>query len=220
MTNQEDKSEERGGKVLTTVVIPGCILLIFIFFLWGADKPPIPQPEPLKATWYEVRTARDSILENTVMPGNCFICHSVQVPDPDVIRPQFAHATIKLDHGVNNRCYNCHHIYDRDKLAGDGEKKVMFANTDKLCAKCHGIIYRDWLAGTHGRRAERWLLAEGEMAVNPTCTQCHDPHAPKFKYDSIAPAPTWPDKTIRHGREGREDNPASEYLTQTNKERF
>lgn len=220
MRQMNKKSDFKPGDTLMKVVLPGSIILVLIFIFWGSEKPDIPNPVPLKSDWYRVETARGEILENTVLPGHCFICHSVQIPDQTVVQPAFAHATVKLEHGVNNRCYNCHHIYDRDKLAGDGESKIHFSNPEQLCARCHGIIYRDWSAGTHGLRQGKWLLAIGESAKNFTCTECHDPHAPKFNYAVVAPPPVWPEKTIRHTREGKKEDPTAEYLTEMNKERF
>ena len=219
MGNKEKKTFFAEGEFMKKILLPGAVILILIFLFWGDNKPNIPDPVPLKSAWYTPETARGKILENTVMPGNCFICHSVQVPDPNVIRPQFAHVTIKLDHGANNRCYNCHHIYDRDNLAGDGETKISFTTPEKLCARCHGIIVKDWMEGTHGLRQGGWLVKDGQSPVNYTCTQCHDPHSPKFKYGIAAPAPTWPDKTIRKDRHS-DDDPTSAYLTDSNQERF
>ncbi len=219
MKNNGEKFFFREGEFLKKILLPGAIILVLVFLFLGRGKPDIPDPTPLKAEWYTPETARGKILENTVMPGNCFICHSVQVPDPNVIRPQFAHITIKLDHGVNSRCFNCHHIYDRDSLAGDGESKISFATPEKLCARCHGIIVKDWQEGTHGLRQGGWLVNEGESPINYTCTECHDPHSPKFKYRFAAPAPTWPDKTIRKTRYF-DDDPKSAYLTDSIQEKF
>lgn len=219
MGNKQKKAHFDKGEFWKKVVLPGTVILILIFLFWGDNKPSIPDLVPLKAEWYTPETARGEILVNTVLPGNCFICHSVQVPDPDTIRPQFAHLTVKMEHGVNDRCFNCHHIYDRDSLAGDGETKIPFATPEKLCARCHGIIVRDWQAGTHGLRQGGWLVKDGMPPVNFTCTECHDPHSPKFKYKIAAPAPIWPDKilrTIMHS----DGDPKSAYLTETIQERF
>ncbi len=95
----------------------------------------------------------------------------------------------------------------------------IFATPEKLCARCHGIIVRDWKAGTHGLRQGGWLVKEGKSPVNFTCTECHDPHSPKFKYKIAAPPPTWPEKTLRQTRHSDED-PKSAYLTETIQERF
>jgi len=209
----------REGEFLKKILLPGAVILVLVFLFLGNGKPDITDPVPLKTEWSAPETARGKILENTVMPGNCFICHSVQVPDPNVIRPQFAHATIKLEHGANNRCFNCHHIYDRDSLAGDGESRIPFATPEKLCARCHGLIVKDWQEGTHGLRQGGWLIADGKSPINYTCTECHDPHSPKFKYGVAAPAPTWPEKTIRKTRHSDDDS-KSAYLTDSLQEKF
>ncbi|MFK5925663.1 MAG: hypothetical protein QM483_03435 [Desulfuromusa sp.] len=218
MENNGKKTFFDKGEFCKKFLLPGAVILILIFFFCGDKKPDIPDPVPLKAEWYTPETARGEILENTVMPGNCFICHSVQVPDPSVIRPQFAHATVKLEHGANNRCFNCHHIYDRDSLAGDGESKIPFATPEKLCARCHGLIVKDWQEGTHGLRQGGWLIKNGANPVNFTCTECHDPHSPKFKYAIAAPAPVWPKKTIRTTK--HDEDPKSAYLIESHQESF
>ncbi len=219
MGNSEKKAHFEKGELWKKIVLPGTIILLLILVFWGDNKPDIPDPISLNTQWYTPETARGEILANTVMPGNCFICHSVQIPDPNTIRPQFAHITVKLEHGVNDRCYNCHHLYDRDSLAGDGEKKISFATPEKLCARCHGIIVRDWKEGTHGLRQGGWLVKEGNTPTNFTCTECHDPHSPQFKYDMAAPAPSWPEKTLRKSRHS-DDDPKSAYLTESIQERF
>ncbi len=219
MGNNGKKTHFEQGEFWKKVILPGTVILLLFFIFWGDSKPPIPSPVPLNAEWYSPETARGEILVNTVMPGNCFICHSVQIPDPTTISPQFAHITVKLEHGVNDRCYNCHHIYDRDSLAGDGESKISFATPERLCARCHGIIVRDWKDGTHGLRQGGWLVKGGKDPVNFTCTECHDPHTPQFKYMHAAPAPTWPEKTLRQSRQS-DDDPKSAFLTESIQERF
>ncbi len=91
-----------------------------------------------------------------------------------------------LDHGLNDRCLNCHDHENRDRLRLHGTKTIGFDDVQELCAKCHGPTFRDWELGIHGRTNGYWDEASGE-ARKLLCTECHDPHAPAFP--DIAPLP-------------------------------
>ena len=98
------------------ITVPICLILI-AYFLTSGLKPSDKQAavENLKTAWYTPKTARGDDLANKSMVGNCFLCHAywVGIPDPTVVRPRFAHANIELNHGTNDRCFNCHLIHDR-----------------------------------------------------------------------------------------------------------
>lgn len=199
---------------LPTIFI--CFILTFIFLFAGArdsvTEEPIPRLDP---KWYTPKTPRGEELKNKVMVGNCFLCHAywVPIPDPKVVRPLFAHPTVKLDHGTNDRCFNCHLISDRNKYVANDGSGIMHRNVEKLCARCHGLIYKDWLVGTHGINRGMWrpeTIFDQERAI---CTECHDPHSPVFRFNEYAPPPTWPKKFIRSPAEGGEHHTvSSEYL--------
>lgn len=182
------------------ITVPVCLALA-IYFLYSAIQPSkSPKPaEALEASWYALKTARGEELKTKVMVGNCFICHTawIGIPDPDVVRPRFAHAIIKLDHGDNNRCYNCHLIQDRNKYTANDGSGIMHVNVEQLCARCHGLVYKDWLAGTHGVRRGKWSPKTEFERKTFDCTECHDPHSPKFQFKEYAPPPIWPAKYIR-----------------------
>lgn len=173
------------------------------------------QPATLDTKWYRVDTARAEYRRNATVVGNCHLCHAYWVPIPRTTQtsnPRFAHANITLNHGKNDRCYNCHHIADRNKFTDDDGATIMTQLPEKLCARCHGLIYNDWAAGTHGK----WtgvMTAPGLFErTTYTCSECHDPHNPTFKYKTVAPAPTWPDKYIRtHGETDHQD-PMANFL--------
>ena len=91
---------------------------------------------------------------NKSIVGNCHLCHAFWVPIPtstQTSQPRFAHANIELNHGSNDRCYNCHQIDDRNNYAANDGSDIMVQIPEKLCERCHGLIYQDWLAGTHGK---------------------------------------------------------------------
>lgn len=181
--------------------IPALVLLGF-FFLYQTlqESQAVSEPEPLQPDHYTLTTARGKELINKSIVGNCFICHAYWVPIPRTEQnsePRFAHANITLNHGKNDRCYNCHMISDRNKYVADDGTGIIPQLSEKLCARCHGLIYDDWLMGTHGKWTGKWLVSEKGDRTSYSCTQCHDPHDPAFTYKTIAPPPIWPDKYIR-----------------------
>ena len=196
--------------------IPLFVLLSF-YFLYRTFPlaPAAADPAPLKAEWYTLTTARGQELANKSMVGNCFICHAYWVPIPrstENSRPRFAHANITLNHGKNDRCYNCHMISDRNKYVADNGSGIMPQLPELLCSRCHGLIYDDWLNGTHGKWTGMWKPNKKNDRRRYTCTQCHDPHNPAFKYNVVAPPPVWPDKYIRNLNEESQPDPYSNFL--------
>lgn len=173
-----------------------------------------PKPQQLQQEWYKIETARGEIRANS-LSGNCHICHALWVTIPrskQNSEPRFAHLNIQLSHGTNDRCYNCHHIADRNKYVADDGSTIMVETPDKLCARCHGLIHKDWLAGTHGKRVGRAVSVGLFDQLNLTCTECHSPHAPAFEYKMIAPPPVWAQKYIRTPLEHTENSQGVEYL--------
>ena len=187
------------------ITVPICLLLL-IFFLVSGLRSPEKQvtAEVLKSDWYTPVTAREEDLKNKSMVGSCFLCHAywVGIPDPDVVRPRFAHGIIKLNHGANDRCFNCHHILDRNKYTANDGSGIMHVNVEQLCARCHGLIYNDWQSGTHGVRRGQWLPKAAFERTNPKCTECHDPHSPVFQFKKYTPPPVWPEHFVRRSAEG------------------
>lgn len=174
-----------------------------------------PSPEQLTPEFYKVETARGAILKEKSIVGNCFICHAYWVPIPQTIKtskPRFAHANITLNHGKNDQCYNCHMVSDRNKYVANDGSGIMPQLPELLCSRCHGLIYNDWLIGTHGKRTGKWLVVSKNDQKDYTCTECHDPHNPKFMYNVIAPPPTWPSKYIRTKLDTEHTGPGSGFM--------
>lgn len=112
---------------------------------------------------------------------NCMECHKLFLARWHYDdRPFNEHKNIKLDHGNNRFCLNCHHPTNRNAFVDYDGAEIAEADVVKLCAKCHGTIYRDWQAGVHGRANGYWEAQAGTK-TKLRCIQCHDPHSPKFK---------------------------------------
>lgn len=141
-----------------------------------------------------VMLADPPAIQNGPFRQTCRECHDV-FPSPDVPRsPMLQHTHIVLDHGLNDRCYNCHAREDRDRLALVDGTRLGFDQVPRLCAQCHGTAWRDWQNGTHGRTSGYWDRTRGE-SVRLACTQCHDPHAPAYPPFVPLPGPN----TLRMG---------------------
>lgn len=196
--------------------VPAILALsLFLFYHTLQSKSAPKEPKLINAKFYKVETARGQTLENKSIVGNCHLCHAYWVAIPKTNQtsiPRFAHAGIQLKHGENGRCYNCHQITDRNNYVADDGSDIMVQLPEKLCARCHGLIYKDWQLGTHGKWTGMWQAQKNGDRKTYTCTQCHDPHDPKFKYNTIAPAPVWPPKYIRTKLEHGPVGPASQYL--------
>ncbi len=89
------------------------------------------------------------------------------------------HLEIVLDHGLNDRCLNCHHKEDRESFVNHDGCKIAYDQSQLLCAKCHGPKYRDWQNGVHGKWMGSWQ-SSNPMMKKVHCLSCHDPHSPTF----------------------------------------
>ena len=125
---------------------------------------------------------------------NCSDCHRI-IPSPtETQRRLTQHTEVQLNHGINTRCFNCHHLTDRDAFVDDFGQPIPWNQPQLLCAKCHGTVYRDWQHGSHGRINGYWDVTRGPQTKR-RCIECHDPHHPPFAPLPPAPGPN----TLRMG---------------------
>lgn len=116
----------------------------------------------------------------------CNDCHTLFKTNRDPESELRQHTHVKLSHGNNDACLNCHDNDNRERLTLRGGKTVGYDQVEQLCAQCHGPVYRDWQLGTHGKTVGYWDTNLGE-SIKLKCSQCHDPHRPA--YDPITPLP-------------------------------
>ncbi len=149
----------------------------------------------------DTESAGRNLLELTVgldgfrMP--CRECHAHLGPPPKdpTVRGGGPHQHVVLEHGENNRCFNCHHPSpDRygSFVRHDGSV-ILLDSVEQLCGKCHGPHYRAWKRGAHGQRTGYWDVDKGRQTT-ARCNLCHDPHQPYLK-----PIPTLPGPRSRRG---------------------
>jgi len=137
---------------------------------------------------------------------NCVECHDLFATVNDPPHELGQHQHIRLNHGMNDRCLNCHDTSQRDKLVLHGQQQISFDEVHLLCAKCHGPTFRDWERGIHGRSNGYWDASRGAQE-RLTCTRCHDPHSPAFP--GIAPLPG--PQTLRMGPQGPKAMPGADH---------
>ncbi len=149
---------------------------------WATDPRPVRKPKltpVMKVAGYDLK---------------CSSCHKLFPSPPETTRSLYQHTDITMKHGINERCFNCHHLTNRDAYTDDWGHEIPADEPHRLCGKCHGPVYRDWLHGSHGRTNGHWDTARGEQSRR-TCIECHDPHRPPFPPMPPAPGP----HTLRMG---------------------
>ena len=149
---------------------------------WVTDTTPVRQPALLPRYTAGVYTY------------SCGECHSIIPPHKEADSIPVRHAEVELKHGLNTRCFNCHHRTNRDAFVDDFGEEIAWDQPQLLCARCHGPVYRDWQAGSHGRTNGHWDTAAGPQ-LRRKCIECHDPHVPPFQAMKPAPGP----RTLRMG---------------------
>lgn len=132
----------------------------------------------------------------------CNECHRFFESAPETPRRLTQHTHIVTNHGMNDRCFNCHDRDDRNKLVLQGTRTIGFNDVEMLCAKCHGPTYRDWERGIHGRTENTWQVGH-ETQTRLSCTECHDPHSPAYAPFHPLPGP----HTLRMNDGGSSDTP-------------
>ncbi|MBM4088969.1 MAG: hypothetical protein FJ276_05975 [Planctomycetes bacterium] len=162
---------------------------------WATDPTPVRRPS--ESPEYRVGVFR----------YGCSDCHRIIPSASEGRELPIQHTEIRLEHGINTRCLNCHHPTNRDAFVADSGAEIPWNQPQLLCAKCHGPVYRDWQHGAHGRTNGYWDTSRGEQ-TRRRCIECHDPHKPPFPSMVAAPGPD----TLRMGRQqvgdhAGQDNP-------------
>lgn len=164
----------------------------FFFNLWGETRQ-VRVNEVVASRFISNDTVRDPlkaipVVQQAGFKFNCNNCHEHITPSDGRKDRVAAHPTVKMEHGINRRCYNCHDRFNREQLVDIDGASISFSSSELLCQKCHGPKYRDWLVGVHGRPNGYWDKNKGE-SKKATCVACHNPHTPKFQAMEPAPAP-------------------------------
>ncbi|TWU41966.1 hypothetical protein Poly41_02620 [Novipirellula artificiosorum] len=191
---------ESGGQKPQPLWVAGVLLATAAFLVLGplAFRSPVGEPAAV-ADWVTDTTpvrspAMAPLFKTRVYTFKCSECHKVLPSPPETLRTLTQHTDIKLQHGINTRCFNCHHPKNRDAFIDDLGDEIPWDQPQLVCAKCHGPVYRDWQHGSHGRSNGYWDAEQGEQ-TRRKCIECHDPHHPPFQRMQPAPGPS----TLRMG---------------------
>lgn len=145
------------------------------------QQPPVGLPGDIHLDKTPPRATKGLDLVKAGWAYNCMECHKLFPARWHYDGLPFnEHKDIRLDHGNNRFCLNCHHPTNRNAFVDYDGAEIPQAEVVQLCAKCHGTIYRDWEMGAHGRQNGFWNTSLGSK-TRLKCIQCHDPHSPDFK---------------------------------------
>lgn len=137
-------------------------------------------------------------LQHVSWSYNCMECHKQLEAKWTRDYTLSEHGHIKLEHGNNRFCLNCHHPENRAAYVDYDGTEIPGESLEALCAKCHGTTFREWQAGAHGRESGFWDSAAGKQE-RLLCNQCHDPHRPKFQPMKPLAPPTYPARAAHPG---------------------
>ncbi len=184
------------------VLLPGVFVLTGVA-LWADPwrfESPVPPPTDIPAWATNTTPIRRPALRPEIQVAGytyrCTECHDLFASPPETTRSLTMHRDVTLKHGINTRCFNCHHLTNRDAFVDDWGREIPYDKPQFLCAKCHGPVYRDWTHGSHGRTDGYFDTSKGPR-IRLKCIQCHDPHQPPFP--PMKPAP--PPNTLRMGEQ-------------------
>lgn len=119
----------------------------------------------------------------------CMTCHGSIKNNKANFPLQKPHDELQFKHmdSIKN-CFQCHDKKDRNILKLQTGEKISFNESYRQCFQCHGEKKRDWELGMHGKMVGKW---NGDK-YKSTCTDCHEPHHPKFPQMKADPGPVHP----------------------------
>lgn len=178
------------------------VLAVVLFLGSGGSNIPLEPARQIDRTSLQVGPRRDSMTDppHILVEGvsqTCNGCHQIFRSGSAAGTALNYHTDTRLNHGMNNRCVNCHDAENRERLVLRDGSTVSFAQTPQACAQCHGTVFRDWQRGTHGKTLGSWVTnAEAQNRLD--CNECHNPHSPKYEAYTPLPGPN----TLRMGTQG------------------
>lgn len=201
------------GRADTCVVLAIVFLALSLWFSVGPNLATVPRTDPavvgasaLSIEPIRVMQSSPPIVHLGGFDRHCMECHRFFQPERESPRQLVQHTHIVMDHGLNDRCANCHDRVNTNRLTLRGDETVPFRESARLCAKCHGPTYRDWQHGMHGKTTGYWDRSRGD-SHHFTCVECHDPHAPAFAPMQPLPGPHTLRMVLTQPQEGAHGSP-------------
>lgn len=176
-----------------------CVVAVGLFAGSGGPTIPVPPARAIEPSALHVAPRRTALSDPAHImiegvPQRCNGCHQIFDSFGTTVAARNYHQEIRLSHGMNDRCVNCHSEKDREQLELRDGTRVPYAQTPLLCAQCHGTVFRDWERGTHGKTLGSWVT-QSEAQRRLSCNECHDPHSPRYPSYEPMPGPN----TLRMG---------------------
>lgn len=199
-------ASRRMGGALAGVPLAGGFVAVAAW-MWLAPPgfdPQVTEPVVVDRTLLAVGARRSAMTDPAAADlggfhQSCNGCHQIFTVTPETGQaavPRSMHTEVELNHGLNNRCTNCHDSRDFARLRLHDGASIPYSQVATLCAQCHGTVYRDWQSGSHGKTMGSWSGDLAEM-TRLRCSECHDPHAPAYPKYTPLPGPS----TLRMGRQ-------------------
>ncbi len=120
--------------------------------------------------------------ETQLQKAPCANCHTQPLEQLQRARPKgkaLAHWAVTMQHAAAPvmSCATCHQRDSPTLLHTLSGQTVAIDHAYQMCAQCHATQAADWAGGAHGKRAGGWAPPR----VRYNCTECHNPHRPKFE---------------------------------------
>ena len=77
----------------------------------------------------------------------CVDCHALFPAGSGGTGGRMQHQHVKLNHGINDQCGNCHDLKDMNRLVLYTGESIPYSDVPQLCQKCHGPVFKDWQRG-------------------------------------------------------------------------
>lgn len=194
------QENQREGQ--SSLFVGPVLFVLAVWFLVGSKNPEIAMEQTPDISKNEISPAplrtmlgHPPMVKIGGFKRTCQECHRMFESRPESYKKLNQHQHVVLKHGINDRCFNCHDLKNRDLLRLHGTTTVTFAESVQLCAKCHGPTYRDWTKGIHGKTLGAWAT-ESKVQRRLKCVECHNPHQPAFQTFAPLPGP----HTLRMGK--------------------
>lgn len=116
----------------------------------------------------------------------CSKCHNSYQSSFSVTQAK-THKAISFRHMPEiSECRTCHSAEKPNRLNLLDGTLIGFDEMPRLCGQCHGKIEFEWSRGLHGKLIGSW---QADKKISLLCSECHEPHAPKFRPMEAVAAP-------------------------------
>lgn len=108
----------------------------------------------------------------------CSSCHEKIKRSMFRENPHFELLGWEFEHGGGGMfCTTCHHPERPNRLRLRNWEPVSFDRSYQICRHCHFKQVKNWKGGAHSKQISSWR----KPRIRYTCTNCHNPHSPRFK---------------------------------------